>query len=237
MNATQHISPSNAAKRPVHIRPLVEADLTEADRIFRLAFGTFLGLSDPLAFAGDADFIGTRWRAAPAATLGAFLNGRLVGSNFAARWGSFGFFGPLTIDPALWGQGIAQQLLVETMALFDAWGTRQVGLFTFPQSALHIALYQKFGFWPGHLTPVMAKSVESASGASTLDLYSKADSITRARHLEACQALADQIFSGLDVTREMGADRLINTSMLSSDGQVVLLRTLCLRFLHRCLYW
>lgn len=30
----------------------------------------------------------------------------------------------------------------------------------------------------------------------------------------------------------MGADRLINTSMLSSDGHVVLLKTLCLRFLH-----
>jgi hypothetical protein len=40
----------------------------------------------------------------------------------------------------------------------------------------------------------------------------------------------------LDMIRESraegGADRLINTSMLSSDGHVVLLRTLCLRFLH-----
>ena len=35
-----------------------------------------------------------------------------------------------------------------------------------------------------------------------------------------------------DGVEQMGADRLINTSMLSSDGHVVLLRTLCLRFLH-----
>ena len=230
MNATQQISQSNAdarstepLQRTVHIRPLVEADLPQADRIFRLAFGTFLGLPDPLAFAGDADIVGTRWRAAPSATLGAFRNGRLVGSNFAARWGSFGFFGPLTIDPALWGQGIAQQLLVETMALFDAWGVRQAGLFTFPQSAMHLALYQKFGFWPGQLTPVMAKSVASAPGVGTLELYSEADSIVRARHLEACRALTDQIFTGLDVTSEIDAvhrQNLGDTVLVRRDGEL-----------------
>jgi pimeloyl-ACP methyl ester carboxylesterase len=31
------------------IRPLAETDLAAADRIFRLAFGTFVGLPDPLA--------------------------------------------------------------------------------------------------------------------------------------------------------------------------------------------
>lgn len=47
---------------PMHIdiRPLREADLPEADRIFRLAFGTFLGMPEPLAFAGDADYVSTR---------------------------------------------------------------------------------------------------------------------------------------------------------------------------------
>jgi len=34
----------------VSTRPLGESDLPEADRIMRLAFGTFLGLPDPSGF-------------------------------------------------------------------------------------------------------------------------------------------------------------------------------------------
>jgi hypothetical protein len=37
----------------IEVRPLREPDLDDADRIFRLAFGTFIGLPDPLAFGGD----------------------------------------------------------------------------------------------------------------------------------------------------------------------------------------
>ena len=39
----------------IRIRPLEERDLAEADRILRLAFGTFLGLPDPLKMFGDSD--------------------------------------------------------------------------------------------------------------------------------------------------------------------------------------
>jgi hypothetical protein len=39
--------------------------------------------------------------------------------------------------------------------LFDQWQLRQAGLFTFAHSPKHIGLYQKFGFWPQHLTPLM----------------------------------------------------------------------------------
>jgi hypothetical protein len=49
----------------IAIRPLDEQDLPEADRIFRVAFGTFLGLPDPLSFMGDADLVRTRWRTDP----------------------------------------------------------------------------------------------------------------------------------------------------------------------------
>ncbi len=111
----------------VSVRPLREDELDEADRIIRLAFGTFLGLPDPLAFMGDAGFVRTRWRADPAAALAAEVGGELVGSNFAANWGSFGFFGPLTVRPDLWDRGVARRLLEATMALFERWGTRHVG--------------------------------------------------------------------------------------------------------------
>jgi hypothetical protein len=80
----------------ITIRPLRENDLSDADRIFRLAFGTFIGLPDPMKFAGDADFVRTRWLVDPAATLGAESANELIGSNFLSNWGSVGFFGPLT---------------------------------------------------------------------------------------------------------------------------------------------
>lgn len=41
-------------QKNVIVRPLEERDLPEADRIMRLAFGTFLGLPDPSGFMGDA---------------------------------------------------------------------------------------------------------------------------------------------------------------------------------------
>lgn len=54
------------------VRQLAAGDVPEADRVFRLAFGTFLGLPDPQSFTGDADIVGTRWRASPGLALGAY---------------------------------------------------------------------------------------------------------------------------------------------------------------------
>ena len=64
-------SPATAAA--IAIRPLREADLDDADRIFRLAFGTYLGLPDPMAFMTGAELVRARWRTAPHAFLAADL--------------------------------------------------------------------------------------------------------------------------------------------------------------------
>src|SRR5438128_6211594 len=141
-------------------RPLNEKDLTEAKRIFHVAFGTFLGLADPAEFWPDRDYIRTRYFADPSAALGAEVDGELVGSNFAANWGSVGFFGPLTIRPDYWDRGVGKRLMEPVMQLFDKWGTKHAGLFTFPHSQKHVGLYQRFGFWPRFLTAMMAKPVE-----------------------------------------------------------------------------
>src|ERR1700730_5269738 len=96
------------------IRAMQEADLDETDRIFRLAFGTFLGMAEPETFAGDRQLARSRWLADPDAALVAELDGVLVGSNFATKWGSVAFFGPLSVRPDLWDRGIAQRLVAET---------------------------------------------------------------------------------------------------------------------------
>jgi hypothetical protein len=76
------------------IRLLPESELEEADHIFRLAFGTFVGLPKPTDFGGDASYIPHRWQANPNGAFAAFVDGKLIGSNLATQWGSFGSFGP-----------------------------------------------------------------------------------------------------------------------------------------------
>jgi GNAT superfamily N-acetyltransferase len=220
----------NLARPPIDIGPLHEADLPQADRIFRLAFGTFLGLPEPLAFGGDSDFIGTRWRAAPDAALGAYAaDGSLVGSNFAARWGSFGFFGPLTVHPDYWDRGIARQLLARTMNQFEDWGIGHVALFTFPHSAKHVGLYQSFGFWPQQLTPVMGKPVGDAAQAGTWQSYSALDDAARAAARAACRTLAGTVQPGLDLTREIESTtaQRIGDTVLVYDGEELVAFAVC----------
>ncbi len=116
------------------VRPMREADLSEARRILRLAFGTFIGAPDPENFRADCDYVATRFRANPHAALVAEAEGMVAGSNFATCWGSFASFGPLTVHPERWNQGIAQALLDATTDLFGAWNVKAAGLFTFAHS-------------------------------------------------------------------------------------------------------
>jgi GNAT superfamily N-acetyltransferase len=204
----------------IEISPLARHDLPEADRIFRLAFGTFIGLPDPMSFMGDADLVGTRWRAAPAAAFGAYADGALVGSNFAANWGSFGFFGPLTVRPDLWDRGIARRLLAATMGLFERWGTRQAALFTFADSPKHIGLYRKFGFQPRSPTPVMSKPVGRGTDAGRWSVYSEVPPDARTARLAACRTLTEAVHPGLDVRGEIEAaeQQGLGDTVLVHDG-------------------
>jgi GNAT superfamily N-acetyltransferase len=206
------------------VRPLQENDLPPADRIFRQAFGTFLGLPDPTQFCASADYVRSRWLADPEAAFAAELNGEIVGSNFASNWGSVGFFGPLTVRPNLWDRGIAKQLLAPVMDTFARWGTAHAGLFTFAQSAKHIGLYQKFGFWPRFLTAIMSKSVAQTTEAAGWSTFSELPADSRQDSLKACKVLTDAVYEGLDVSREILAvdrQRLGETILLREADQLM----------------
>jgi predicted N-acetyltransferase YhbS len=187
----------------VSVRLLQEKDLPAADRIFRLAFGTFAGLPEPEKFGGDMDKIRTRWLADPAATFGAEVEGELVASIFVTRWGSVGYFGPLTVRPDFWDLGIAQKLLAPTMDLFAQWQTRHAGLYTFAHSPKHLALYQKYGFWPRFLTAIMTKAVEPRKTGTQASYYSEASETGRTRLLMDFWEVTDALYRGLDVSREV----------------------------------
>jgi GNAT superfamily N-acetyltransferase len=200
------------------IRPLTKQDLPAARRIVSLAFGTFLGAPDPANFWTDLDYVGTRWPADPGAAFGAEIDGQLVGSNFATRWGSIGFFGPLTVRPDLWDQNIGRQLMEPILRVFDDWGVTHAGLFTFAHSAKHVGLYQSFGFWPRFLTAIMAKPVAAAKVPRRWTGYSKIPEKEREEAVRACRELTSSLYPGLDLEREIRAVHAQNL------GETVLVR-------------
>ncbi len=195
-------SPS-VSKPTVQIHLLRDSDLAEADRVMRLAFGTYMGMPDPTAFLGDGDYVYTRRKANPQAAFGAEIDGQIVGSVFATHWGSFGFFGPLTVRPDLWDQGIAQRLLQPVMDCFDQWQLTHSGLFTFAASTKHVGLYQKFGFWPRFLTALMSKPVQPVPPETGWSRFSDVPESHRESVLQACRDVTDTLLDGLDVTSEI----------------------------------
>ena len=198
----------------IAVGPLDEADLDTADRIFRDAFGTVLGAPPSM----DTELVRTRFRAPHTAALGAYLDGELVGSTLVARWGSVGYFGPLSVTPKHWGGGIGRRLVAAAVDVLDGWGTTHQGLFTFAQSAQHHRLYQRFGFWPRFLTAIMSRPVTGTEPA----LGWRLSAVPGARSpavLDACAAVTDVIFPGLDVGGEISAvlDQRLGDVVLIGD--------------------
>lgn len=223
----------------ITIRPMGEADTTEAERVMRVAFGTFLRLPDPASFAGDACMVAPRFAAEPRAAFVAERDGAIVGSCTAVRWGDVAFVGPLTVRPDLWDQGVAKRLLAPVLDRFAEWGVTRAGLFTFANSPRHLGLYQRFDFWPGPLTSVMWKRVRRAApvarGAAMSDAaeattfasttLSSLDEAARAASIRDCRALAGDVGDGLDLTSEIEAlARLAARLGGQAGGDTVLLR-------------
>lgn len=206
----------------VVIRPLAPGDLDVADHVVRTAFGTFLGAPEPAAVFGDMQHARPRYAAGPDWAFVAERDREVVGSVFATRWGTFGFFGPLSVRPDLWDAGIASRLMVPVVDLFERWDVALAGLFTFAQSPKHIGLYQKFGFWPRELTAVMGRELDPGSSAhgSTHTLGELPES-ERAAALDAAREITDAIFEGLDLEHEIRAviEQGLGDVVLLEDGE------------------
>ena len=186
----------------IAIRPLEAADVDAAEKVRRLAFGTYFGLPDPSSFSGTARLVEARRRAWPDGALVAVEDGAIVGLAISSRWGSVGIFGPLAVHPQHWRSGVGRRLLEAMMPVYDRWECRAAALFTFPASLTHVGLYQSFGFWTRSLTAVMSKPVTapspmpqarslSAAGAERNDLVAQ------------CATLTGDFFPGLDLRDEI----------------------------------
>jgi GNAT superfamily N-acetyltransferase len=206
----------------IAVRPMSAGDLAEATRVYRLAFGTFLKAPDLSRFRLDIGTVATRFATDPGAALVALQDGQIVGSAYGMDWGSQFVVGPITVDPARWGQGVARAL---SAAVLDVAGARKpalVSLFTHPASTTHLRLYEGFGFAPMFLTPVMSKPPRDEQSFPEMRLFSALPESTRAMVLEQTCALTDASLSGLDLRREIAtiaAQRLGETILLDgSEG-------------------
>lgn len=201
------------------VRPMQRSDLDAADRIFRVAFGTQFRLPVPTTFRGDAEVIRPRFATEPAAAFVAEDNGRIVGGVVGMDWGSVFIIGPVFVEPAQSGHGIARALVARMIEASDARAKSFTGLFTFPESATHLRLYESFGFMPQTLTPVMAKDVKpSVPGGVLCSALSARDGEIA---LAGCKRLTDSIFPGLDLTREIEATAAMTlgeTVLLDAGG-------------------
>lgn len=202
---------------------MLPADIPAADRIMRIAFGTFLGMPEPEhCFAGQ-DYVGTRHTAAPDGAFIAVRDGAVVGSNFATCWGSVGFFGPLSVDPQVWDSGIAKRLMEPVLARFADAGVRCQGLFTFPHSVRHVGLYRSFGFWPRALTFVVGRAVPTLRTAPAPRFFGQLAPAAQHAALGEIAALADRLYAGFDPgveVRAVHAQRLGQTVLVGGPGGI-----------------
>lgn len=201
------------------IRPIEARDVPEATRICSVAFGTFLSHPEPERFFGDLDYFRARVDAANTAAFVAERNGEIVGSNLLTRWGSVAFFGPLSVRPDLWEAGIGKQLLAPTLETFTKWGITLRGLFTFPQSAKHVGLYHKHGYYPRFLTVIMGGRARPEAKAGGWTAWSAVPAAQRAGAIAGARKMLDTIWPGLDVTDEFAvveAKKLGETILLGS---------------------
>ena len=222
--------PTTDINLDLDVRPLREGDLDAADRRHATCVRYVHWTS------GARDIHGRRrFRAHALANrsvrrvCGRALPAEIVGSNFATQWGSVGFFGPLTIRPDLWDRGIGQRLMEPVMDCFARWQTTHTGLFTFAHSQKHLALYQRFGFWPRFLTAVMSKAGQRNRHAPTYSRFSDLADNERHSALAACRDLTNALFDGLDVTREICAvaDQALGDTVLLWDDSTLVGVAIC----------
>ncbi len=183
----------------VTVRPLADSDIEAAERVCRLAFGTFFGLADPLSFRGDGALVRPRFLADPGGVLVAEEGDGIVASGLVSNWGSVGLLGPLTVHPGRWSEGIGRRLTGALLEVLDARGHDFVGLLTHQQSVRHVRLYESFGFELHRPIAVLRRDV------SPTPMPARARLLADPAGAEACREVADAVYPGLDHGREIAA--------------------------------
>ena len=183
---------------------LQEHELPEAEKLLRLSFGTFLGLSEPMNFGNGATYT-NRWYRDPLAVFAAKVDNKLVGFSMVANWGCCGGFGPIVVHPEYWDQGIGYPLMKTSWSKFEEWDTQQIIFCTHANSSKHIHFYGKVGAEPRFLIALCTKAI-SASQLKPIvkaQRYSQLSPEEQENSLKAAYQLTNKIYSGLDWRSEI----------------------------------
>lgn len=206
----------------ITVRPLSDADLADARLVHRRAFARFLGM-EPDDFRPGADCIGPRWRLWRDGGVAAIDGDRLVGTGLLIHWGSACILGPLTVDPDVWGRGVARALMGALIDRIDEESFTWTGLFTHPQSAKHIRLYETFGFAMRRITAVMSKPIDRTETPARPTFFAGLSADRRADAMDDIRHLGERIFPGLDWRGEVRSihDKGLGETLLMFEGDRV----------------
>lgn len=184
------------------IELLQEADLEASETLLKLAFGTFLKLSDPLKFGGGAVYW-PRWYRDPSSAFAAKIDNQLIGYSLSANWGTYGGFGPLIVHPNYWDQGIGSRLMMASLEKIEDWKIKQLIFCTHANSPKHIYFYGKFGLSPRFLIAVFAQNKLPNNPELNAFRYSQLSPEQQTESLQDCYQLTDKIYEGLDFRAEI----------------------------------
>ena len=146
----------------------------------------------------------------PAGCFVAVEDGVVVGYVFSHTWGQVGWLGTFGVRLDCQGRGIGGALIDRSVAYLEAAGCTTVGLATMPDSAYNIGLYMRHGFHPDGLTLRLRRTVNDPTSPSPHGgglgegkgllgrLWRALPPDERESALEACAALADALWPGLD---------------------------------------
>ncbi len=176
--------------------------MAAADAVFRLAFGTAVGLREPLRFAEGTELVRPRWAADPDGAFAAKAAGELVGLAFLSRWGAHGILGPVAVRPDHWNRGVARLLWDACLPRLDEWGLAHVALFTRGEPK-HLRLYRGCGFLPGAPTTITVKQLDPERAGAPQRTFGGLPAAARSGALDDCRRIASAIDPGLDLGREI----------------------------------
>ncbi len=141
--------------------------------------------------------------------------GHIVAFNMVHRSGTEGWMGPLAVRTEYQGSGTGKEIVKHGVEWLRAHGAAVIGLETMPRTMDNIGFYSRLGFLPGRLT--ITVTVESAYDDMPAKVLSRLSPQARADAIAQCHALAQQLLSGYDYTRELNL-----TSELSLGDTVLL---------------
>ena len=209
----------------LQIRRVKKGDLSRIRDVMEQTFADFLerqmGTRPRQAFGG-AQYVHHRWLMEPWGCFVAEEDGaKIVGTALAVNHGSVGLLGPVAVLTNYQNQRIGQQLIRAVEDFFEENKVALHGAVTYPTSAKHLLLYQRFGYKAKQLTAVMSRALDRAAparppimpppskpvaargAAITLRRYSTLEEAKKKLTLARILKVTNAVCRGLDLTKEI----------------------------------